>query len=82
MNLFGHAQVCVNIHNLDEQKHAQSQAKAQAFLATILQYHEPLSRACLMAGQYQPPQSSETQMCKPGLCQSVLWPCDGSSIGK
>lgn len=76
-----HAQVCDYTHNQDEQKHAQSQAKAQASLAMIPQYHEPLARAYLMAGQYQPQQSSEIQMCMPEPYQCALQPYGGSSIG-
>lgn len=63
-NVLGYAQVYECTHNRDEQKHAQSQAKARASLAMIPQYHEPLAGACLLGGLYQPQRSSETQMCK------------------
>ena len=81
MSEIEHAQVYVKTHNPDERKRAQFQAKALAFLAKIPQYHVLLARACLLAGQYQPLQSNETQRCKPGPYQCALWPCDGSSRG-
>ena len=81
INGIEHAQVCDCTHNQDEQRRAQSQAKARASLAVIPQYHEPLARAYQLAGQYQPQQSSETQMCKPARCQCASQPCGGSSRG-
>lgn len=76
-----HAQVCECTRNQDEQRRAQSLAEARASPARTHRCHGPLARACLLAAQCQPPQSSETQMCKLGLCQYVLWTCGGSSRG-
>ena len=76
-----HAQVCASTHNRDVQRHARSQAGAQASPARIPQCREPLARACLLARLCQPPQSSESQRCMPGLYRYVLWPCRGSNRG-
>lgn len=78
-NALGRARVCDCTHSQDEQKHVRSRAKVQASLAMIHRYREPLVKACLLEGRYQPQQSSETRMCKPGRYQYALQPCGGSS---